>query len=102
MWSKPNVKSQHRKPQLSLRRPSFQRSALALSIPSVLMSGVALAQDEPIELDTLQIEERTLDTNPYAEPGAPYKARISGDKRHVKELAETPQTITVLTRRIRL
>ena len=91
------MKSQHRKPQLSLRRPSFQRSALALSIPSVLMSGVALAQDEPIELDTLQIEERTLDTNPYAEPGAPYKARISGDKRHVKELAETPQTITVLT-----
>ena len=88
---------QYRKPQLSLRRAGFQRSALALSIPSVLMSGAALAQDEPIELDTLQIEERTLDTNPYAEPGAPYKARISGDKRRVKELAETPQTITVLT-----
>jgi len=58
-----------------------------------------MAQDseEPIVLDTLQVEERTIDTNPYAEPGAPYKARVSGDSRHVKPLAETPQTINVFT-----
>ena len=59
---------------------------------------MALAQeDEPIVLDTMQIEERTVDTNPYAQAGAPYKAQVSGDSRHVKELADTPQTISVLT-----
>lgn len=73
------------------------KSVLALSITSILTTG-AFAQDDVINLDTLQIEERTIDTNPYAEPGAPYKAKFSGDSRHVKPLAETPQTITVLTK----
>ncbi|WP_150303767.1 TonB-dependent receptor [Pseudomonas saliphila] len=87
---------------MSLRhtaRPAFGApSALALSISAALCSPAAFAQqEETFELDTLQIEERTLDTNPYAEPGAPYKAKYSGDKRKVKPLAETPQTITVLT-----
>ncbi|MGE0483219.1 MAG: TonB-dependent receptor [Gammaproteobacteria bacterium] len=91
-----------RRPQ-TLRRAgvsptSAGRNALALGISAALASGLAHARDgETIELDTLQIEERTIDTNPYAQPGAPYKARVSGDRRHVKELAETPQTITVLT-----
>jgi catecholate siderophore receptor len=78
----------------SLRSPS--KNALALGISAVLGSMGALAE-EAIELDTLQIEERTIDTNPYAEAGAPYKAKLSGDARHVKPLADTPQTITVLT-----
>ncbi|SDS17051.1 catecholate siderophore receptor [Halopseudomonas xinjiangensis] len=87
---------------LSLRhpvKPAFgAHTALALSISAALCSPLAMAQEEEtFELDTLQIEERTIDTNPYAEPGAPYKAKYSGDKRKVKPLAETPQTITVLT-----
>ncbi len=74
------------------------RNALALGISAALAGTGAQAQEAAtIELDTLQIEERTIDTNPYAEPGVPYKARVSGDPRHVRELAETPQTITVLT-----
>lgn len=85
---------------LSLRKRRFRATHGALTVGSILITGSALAQqaaDEPFELDTLQVEERTLDTNPYAEPGAPYKARISGDRRHVKALADTPQTIQVLT-----
>jgi len=54
-------------------------------------------QAEEIELDTLQIEDRANDVNPYTQDGAPYKARISGDSRRVKELVDTPQTITVIT-----
>src|SRR5690606_10245763 len=74
------------------------RNALALGISASLMGSMAMAQEEETyELDTLQIEERTIDTNPYAEPGAPYKAKYSGDQRKVKPLAETPQPITVLT-----
>ena len=84
---------------LSLRTKglSATRTALALGIPGLLAGQPLLAQDDAIVLDTLQIEERTADTNPYAEKGAPYKAKISGDQRRVKDLAETPQTISVLT-----
>lgn len=86
---------------LSLRRPSARNgySALALGISAALLAQGAIAQEEEevFDLETLQIEERTSDTNPYAEPGAPYKARVSGDARRVKPLAETPATIQVLT-----
>ncbi|MEA3301147.1 MAG: TonB-dependent siderophore receptor [Pseudomonadota bacterium] len=89
------------KPQkpLSLRTKGLAatRTALALGIPGLLAGQPLLAQDDAIVLDTLQIEERTADTNPYAEKGAPYKAKKSGDRRRVKDLAETPQTISVLT-----
>ncbi|MCP5015429.1 MAG: TonB-dependent receptor [Ketobacter sp.] len=89
---------------LSLREPAFKASlttkktTLALGISALMLSPVAMAQEEEaIELDTLKIEDRTIDTNPYAEPGAPYKAKVSGDQRHIKPIAETPQTMTVLT-----
>jgi catecholate siderophore receptor len=58
----------------------------------------AIAADDVIDLDKLQIEERAIDTNPNAEPDAPYKARTSGDERITRPLAETPYTITVLTK----
>lgn len=85
--------------KLSLRKPnmsSARATTLALSIPGFIAAPMALAEDA-VMLDTLQIEERTVDTNPYAEEGAPYKAKSSGDIRRVKPLAETPQTIQVLT-----
>jgi len=70
--------------------------ALGLAAPALAQSAQDAEQNE-VELDTLKIEDRTADVNPYAEPGAPYKARVSGDARRVKPLAETPATITVLT-----
>ncbi|WP_188150402.1 TonB-dependent receptor [Teredinibacter waterburyi] len=76
---------------------TFGRNALAVGVTAALGSVVAVADEEPILLDTMQIEERTVDTNPYAEPGVPYKGKESGDSRHVKPIADTPQTITVLT-----
>lgn len=85
---------------LSLRKKSFigSKTTLVLPMPVLLLSTGAIVQaEDPIMLDAMRIEERTLDSNPYAEKGAPYKARIAGDSRHVKSLAETPQTISVLT-----
>ncbi len=88
---------------LSLRRAGLPpasiagRSALALSVSALMIAPAVSAEEEALQLDTLQIEERTIDTNPYAEADAPYKAKVSGDARHVKPLAETPQTISVLT-----
>ncbi|MEQ3693579.1 MAG: TonB-dependent receptor plug domain-containing protein [Thalassolituus sp.] len=85
--------------KLSLRKSRLAPGATALTIglPSLLLAAAPVFAEEAIVLDTMQVEERTLDTNPYAEPGAPYKAKVSGDSRHTKDLAETPQTITVLT-----
>ena len=50
----------------------FPRSTLAIAVSGALLSGVAVAQNSDIELETLRVEEEvTPDTNPYAEPGAP-------------------------------
>ncbi len=87
----------------AILRPHSLRSALGgntalLGLTTLgLIGSVPALAEEVFSLDTLQIEERTSDTNPYAEPGEPYKAKYSGDERHSRPLAETPQTINVLT-----
>ena len=95
-----NMKKKPLAEKLSFRKPGVRHATTALmGIPVFMLSAAAFSQDNeaPLELETLQIEERTVDTNPYAEKGAPYKAKISGDRRHVKDLADTPQTISVIT-----
>ena len=82
---------------LSLRQSG---AAMALGIATAIAAVPASAQDTQdgeVELDTLRIEDRTADVNPHAEPGAPYKARTSGDERLTRPIAELPQTMTVLT-----
>jgi catecholate siderophore receptor len=92
----------------AIHRPISLRAkgaGLAIGMGAALLAGPALAQPaqsqpsepEEVELDTLRIEDKAADVNPYAQPGAPYKARISGDPRRVVPLAETPATIQVLT-----
>lgn len=79
------------------------KCSLAMGIGAMMCTSVAMAQSESVEeqdalvLDALEVQERTSDTNPYAEDGAPYKARVSGDERNVKDLVDTPRTIQVLT-----
>lgn len=79
------------------------RRSLAVGVSALMCTSLAMAQsqtaetEETLVLDTLELKDRTSDTNPYAEDGAPYKAKVSGDSRHVKDLADTPQTIQVLT-----
>lgn len=90
-------------------RQSQLARSIAFGVSAAVLSPLSLAEDAAtaatpaveestaVQIDTLEVRERTIDTNPYAEAGAPYKARMSGDERHVRPLAETPQTITVLT-----
>lgn len=84
----------------TLPAPGLARNALALGISSTLLAPAAsvAAEEQVIDLDTLEIEERTIDTNPFAEPDAPYKARYSADERIKRPLAETPMNISVLTK----
>lgn len=76
---------------------AFGVSAALLASPAAAQSQQASQDDQEVQLDTLKIEGRTADVSPYSEKGAPYKARISGDARHTRPIAETPQTISVLT-----
>ncbi len=83
---------------ISLRQPG---AAAVLGMTAALLAGPAFAQKadeaQEVELETLKIEDRVADVNPYTQKGAPYKARVSGDNRRVKPLAETPATIQVVT-----
>lgn len=95
----PNVKQPatlRRRP--TARRPALTRTGLALGLSTVmLVPAGALGAEEQTEMMAVEVVDTVIDPNPNAEPGVPYKARTSGDKRHVKPLAETPQTIQVIT-----
>lgn len=81
------------------RQGTFKRTTLALSLSSAMLAPAgALAAEEAVQLEKLNIEERTLDTNPYAELGAPYKAKVSADPRIKRPLSEVAQNISVLTK----
>lgn len=84
---------------------STRKTTLALGISSaMLLPAAALAQSapdgsttEPVAAEVI-IKGQRLEANPNAEKGSPYKAKKSGDARHTRPLAETPQTISVVTR----
>lgn len=77
---------------------AFTPGTLALAISAALVADLAVAERSNIALDKLTVEEElTPDTNPYAEPGAPYLGKYSADPRRSRPIAETPQSITVLT-----
>ena len=87
---------------------ALQRSTLAMSVSAamLLLPLAASAQTATIGPDGKQVKElgevvvlgKRVESNPNAQVGAPYKARTSGDARHTRPLAETPSTITVLTK----
>lgn len=78
--------------------PAFRLSATAVAV-SLACQGTMAEVTDPrgTVLATVNVEAKVFDTNPHAEQGAPYKAKVSGDQRRVKELAETPATIQVVT-----
>jgi len=93
------TKTKHAVPERQMNKAGeLSSGTLALAISSALMSGMATAEEITIDLDTVKVEETVApDTNPYAVPGAPYLAERLSDPRRTRPLAETPQTITVLT-----
>lgn len=84
--------------------PALSRSTVTLGVSTALLMPLAVqaqAQADETKEATLKpvvVTERAPDHNPYSEAGAPYKAKQSGDERRAKPLAETPATISVLTR----
>lgn len=89
---------------LTLRHlPAPGARLLALGIGAALAASPVAAQDatqaeeESVELDTLKVEDRAADSNPYAEKNAPYKAKKSGDLRRTQDIADTAGTISIVT-----
>jgi catecholate siderophore receptor len=78
-----------------------QMSTLAFALCASLLATQASADEKKTESTTLEkvsVEESvSRETNPYAVPGSPYLAERLSDPRRTRKLAETPQTITVLT-----
>ncbi len=84
----------------NIKRPaSLRRAGSVLALGAAVATSPAMAQDAngEVVLDTLRIEDRAADVNPYSTPGAPYKAERSGDIRITRPIADTPTTMTVLT-----
>ncbi|NQY27449.1 MAG: TonB-dependent receptor [Piscirickettsiaceae bacterium] len=75
-------------------------TTLALAVSTAMMGNVHA--EEISTLDALVIEESGIavdaEANPYAEPNAPYKAKRLSDSRRTRDIADTPATITVLTK----
>jgi len=109
-------------PSASTRRPRSLRSsaivpsrfiarggaALGVTTVAALMPLTALAQvaapaaaasaPKDAVLPGVKVQATAIDPNPNAETGAPYKAKTSADSRHTRPLAQTPQTIQVITK----
>lgn len=89
----------------NLGRPVLMAGTLAMGISGSLV-GQVYAQEASSEVpekmltDTLKVEgqELSVTSNPYATEGAPYKASVLSDSRRSREIADTPQTMTVLTK----
>ena len=99
------VTSQNRKILVpaSFRNPSssFTKTGVALGISTAVLAHGNVLADESLketEMQAITVVERVIDHNPYAEPDAPYKAKLSGDERHQRPLAEVPANISVLTK----
>lgn len=99
------MKNQSQKNFVSV--PAMAKSSLALSIAAAMLMPLgAFAEEaktsnkeEPKKvLETVKVEATALEANPNAQAGVPYKAQFSGDDRHTRPIAETPQNITVLTK----
>lgn len=78
------------------------RAGVALGVSTAMLLPLgALAQTATASggtLNEVKVQATKIDPNPNAEVGVPYKAKTSADERHTRPLAETPQTISVVTK----
>ncbi|QIL81895.1 TonB-dependent receptor [Diaphorobacter sp. HDW4A] len=91
-------KRSHVKKPRSLRLADSVAAAVVLLPLSAFAQTTAAPATAAEALPTVTVKEQAIDPNPNAEVGAPYKAKTSADVRHTRPLAETPQTISVITK----
>lgn len=81
---------------------SRHKHVAALGLSTAMLAPLTVFSQEggspDMSLPQVTVEATAIEPNPNAEPGAPYKARTSGDERRSRPIAETPSNMTVLTR----
>lgn len=86
---------------------SLKKTSIAMGISTAMFMPLAAMAETPPDapadqkaqiLPDVIVYGQRVESNPNAEKGAPYKAKTSADSRHTRPLAETPQTISVITR----
>jgi catecholate siderophore receptor len=89
--------SEHLSKSTAKKSNGFISGSLALAISTALIADVGA---EEINLDALMVEgtHTAADQNPYAQPGVPYKAKKLSDSKRSRDIADTPATVTVLTK----
>ena len=76
---------------------SLRTHTIALSLTAIALPHVAYAQQA--ELDTVVVQGQSLaDQNPNGNPDAPYKAETLQSNKFSRPIAETPKSITVITK----
>ncbi len=82
----------------SEKSPVSKAGTLAFAISAALATQGVYAEE--VTLDKLMVEEQGIaaDGDPYAEPDAPYKAKKLSDARQTRDIADTPHTMTVMTK----
>jgi len=100
-----NVKQHNRNVKLpaSFRTgaPWPMNASVALGVSTLMLlshAAMGAGKESAVTLGTVKVQDAAIDPNLNAEQGVPYKARTSGDERHTRPLAETPQNITVITK----
>jgi len=76
------------------------KAGVALGVSTLMLlpqAAMGAEKAKAVTLGTVKVQDAAIDPNPNAQPGVQYKAKTSGDERHTRPLAETPQNIQVLT-----
>ncbi len=79
-----------------LKRRNLLASAVAAASATIISVPVSFA-DETKTLEAILVEGTGV-VNPYAEEGAPLKAKKTSDSRRTRDIADTPATQIVLTK----
>ncbi|WP_235839988.1 TonB-dependent receptor [Derxia lacustris] len=101
---KQRISSAKQPRSLRLRNGNGALSGAALGLSAAMLAPLtAQAQSSEdaasqVTMPVVKVQSTRIDPNPNAEVGVPYKAKTSGDARHTRPLAETPQTISVITK----
>ncbi|MEM5515450.1 TonB-dependent siderophore receptor [Henriciella sp. AS95] len=84
----------------AIRKPKSLRMQAAVYSAAALTAALPATAREPeaeLRNDTVVVTGQDADTNPYADPEAPYRAIKSASGLLTEDLLDTPKTISVLT-----
>jgi catecholate siderophore receptor len=86
-------------------RPYSAMPLLASALAFAVAPGIAYAEDSDVEADQssrtiIVTGQRAVDSNPNANPDAPYKVEKSANDKFTEDLRDTPKSVTVIPKEV--